>query len=216
MPTSTELWLIRHGETVSNENGVIQGQYDAQLSEKGRNQARLLAQRIALIPPNAIYSSDLSRAKDTAQIIADVCGLPIAFDARLREVDMGIWSNRPIEEVAHLYPSEWKRSKMGDPDLQRGGGETAIEVQKRMVEVIAEIIEKHRGQITIVVSHGISIRAYLAHFLDLALANAYRRILLSSAGITCIRPPENGNPEKLVSLNDVCHLNVSRANREGF
>lgn len=216
MVKQTELWLVRHSETTANEEGIIQGHYDAPLSEKGREQARLLARRIALIPPDVIFSSDLSRASETAHAICEASNLPVHIDPRLREVDMGVWANLPIEEVARRYPTEWARSKAGDPNFRRGGGETAIEVQKRMVEAIDGFREKYCGQVIIIVSHGIAIRAYLAHCLGFSLANAYQRILLSSAGISCIRLPENGKPGKLVMLNDVCHLSQTLTDTEDF
>lgn len=206
MTISTELWLVRHGETVSNEKGIVQGQYDAMLSDKGRVQSGLLARRIASISPDALYSSDLSRATETANILAELCDLGVRTDSRLREVDMGSWSNRSIEEIARLHSVDWARSKQGDPYLRRGGGETAIDVQRRMVAAIKEIVEEHRGQIVVIVSHGIAIRTYLSHFLGISLEHAYQRILLSSAGVTCIRFSEEGAPSKLVTLNDVCHL----------
>ncbi|MGB0384198.1 MAG: histidine phosphatase family protein, partial [Ardenticatenaceae bacterium] len=73
----SELWLIRHGETDCNAKGIIQGQFDADLSVRGREQARRLGQRLALVPPDVLYSSDLSRAHDTARAVGEACGLAI-------------------------------------------------------------------------------------------------------------------------------------------
>ena len=202
----TKLWLIRHAETEHNANGIIQGQYDADLSERGRKQAARLAKRLASDPPDVIYSSDSSRAHDTARAVAEVCGLPIHLEPRLREVDTGTWSNHSWREIQRLYPDQWEQLRSGDPHFRRGGAENAFDVQERMVEALREIVAAHEGKRIAVFSHGFAIRTYLAHLLDLPLTHIASRFSQKNTCINRIEPPQNGRHGRLLTLNDTCHL----------
>lgn len=205
----TQLWLIRHAQTDANATGIIQGQYDAHLSALGREQAHLLAQRLVKSPPDVIYSSDSSRAHDTARAVALMCELPIDLDVRLREIDMGQWSNRPWEEIRRLFPAQLERAN-SDPMFRRGvDGEKAIEVQERMVAVINEILARHQGQRIAVFSHGFSLRTYIAYLLEMPMTITHRRLSLSNASITRIRFLENYSSAKVMILNDTYHLGDS-------
>ena len=202
----THLWLIRHAQTDANATGVIQGQYDAQLSALGREQARILAQRIVKSPPDVIYSSDSSRAHDTARAVARRCELPIHLDVRLREIDMGEWSNRPWKEIRDTFP-EALACMNSDPTFRRGvNGENPIEVQERVVAVINEILAKHQGQRIAVFSHGFSLRTYIAHLLDMPLTGIHYRFKFGNTGITRIRFNEDNKYPSLITLNDTSHL----------
>lgn len=202
----TTLCFIRHGETDHNATGIIQGQYDAKLNHRGREQAVLLAKRLAKNPPDVLYSSDSSRAHDTARAVAESCGLSIHLDKRLREVDMGRWSNQPWREIQTRYPEEWKRVQNGDPTFKRGGGESTIETQNRMVEAVNEIVAAHAGKQIAIVSHGYAIRTYFAYLLDLSLVHVVRRFQLKNTCISYVQPPQKGKLGRLLTLNDTCHL----------
>lgn len=202
----TDLLLIRHGESAHNAAGLIQGQHDAPLSPRGRVQARRLAARLAADPPDALYCSDLSRAFDTAEPIAAACGLPLHPDPRLREVDMGRWSNRSWREVQRLYPSQWAQFQREEPTFKRGGGECATEVQQRMVAAIEEIVARHGGQRVAIVSHGFAIRTFLAHFLGLPLTLLSRRFAIDNSAVSRLQFNAPPAPGTLLSLNDTCHL----------
>lgn len=204
----TTLCFIRHGETNHNATGMIQGQYDAKLSQRGREQAVLLAKRLAKNPPDVLYSSDSSRAHDTARAVAESCGLSIHLDQRLREVDMGVWSNQPWREIQTRYPEEWKRVQNGDPTFKHGGGESTIETQNRMVEAVKEIVAAHAGKQIVIVSHGYAIRTYFAYLLDLSLVHMVRRFQLKNTSISYVQPPRKGKPGRLLTLNDTCHLGM--------
>lgn len=202
----THLWLIRHAQTDANATGVIQGQYDAQLSALGREQARILAQRIVKSPPDVIYSSDSSRAHDTARAVARMCELPIHLDVRLREIDMGQWSNRPWKEIRDTFPEQIKRMD-SDPTFRRGvNGENPIEVQERVVAVINEILAKHQGERIAVFSHGFSLRTYIAHLLETPLTGIHNRLKFGNTGITRIRFYEGNQYATVMTLNDTSHL----------
>lgn len=205
----THLWLIRHAQTDSNATGVIQGQYDSKLSTLGREQANLLAQRIVKSPPDVIYSSDSSRAHDTARAVAQSCGLPIHLDVRLREIDMGQWSNRPWQEIRDAFPEALERQN-SDPTFRRGvDGENPIEVQERAVAVINEIVAKHQGQRIAVFSHGFTLRTYIAHLLETPLTGIHNRLKFHNTGITRIGFYQGNKYASLITLNDTSHLDES-------
>ena len=106
-----KLLLIRHGESVGNLEGRMQGQFDSPLTERGRDQARALRARLQGDgwKPAVIYSSDLCRAAETAAMLADGLDTPVTLDARLREYDIGMLSGVIWREVEALYPEVWRK-----------------------------------------------------------------------------------------------------------
>ena len=103
----TRLIIWRHGNTDWNAGDRVQGQSDSPLNARGRDQAAAAAPLLAALRPDAIVSSDLSRAADTAGALAAVTGLPVSFDARLRERHFGIWQGLTLDEIAERYPTEY-------------------------------------------------------------------------------------------------------------
>lgn len=112
----TRLIVWRHGNTEWNADGRVQGQTDVPLNDLGREQARAAAAVLAELRPDAIVSSDLRRAADTAAALAALTGLPVRPDARLRERYFGHWQGLALSEVAERFPEEYARWRAGDPD----------------------------------------------------------------------------------------------------
>ncbi len=110
------LYCVRHGESVHNAEGRIQGQADIPLSDFGRRQGEAIAAALAELPIDAIYASPLLRALETAQIVARRLNLPIRIDPRLKEIHIGVFQNRLRSEVAELYPEAFARWTAGEPD----------------------------------------------------------------------------------------------------
>ena len=202
----TELWLIRHGESESNAAGLVQGQFDVHLSERGREQAKRLARRLALDPPDLIFSSDLSRALDTARAIAEACHLEIHPEPRLREIDMGTWVNQRWEDLATLYPDDYALLNVGDPEFRRGGGESKVMLQQRMVAIIEEIVAAQGGKRIAIVAHGGAIRAYVAYVLGSPLKGIFTRLKMGNTAISKVHLPPDGGVPTVFSLNDTAHL----------
>lgn len=139
----TTLLLVRHGETDWNADGRLQGQTDRPLSDYGRRQARQLADELADEDFDAIYASDLSRARETAEIVGDRLGLPVSLDPDLREKDWGTWEG--------LTPVERDRVEFV--------GESTEAHQERMLQALRRISEHHPdGGRVLVVTHGGSMR----------------------------------------------------------
>ena len=137
----TTLLLVRHGETDWNADGRLQGQTDRPLSDYGRRQAQQLADQLAGEEFEALYASDLSRARETAEIVGARLGLPVELDADLREKDWGTWEGLTSVER----------------DRIEFVGESTEAHQERMLRALRRISERHPGRV-LVVTHGGSMR----------------------------------------------------------
>jgi 2,3-bisphosphoglycerate-dependent phosphoglycerate mutase len=146
------LLLARHGETDWNRERRWQGHADPWLNEIGREQAHELARQLREQGPEAVYSSDLARANETAEIVADELGLPIAVDPRLREVDVGDWSGLLWEEIEERFPDGVRRRLEGGTGWENG--EEFDAMRARVVEALLEIGAAHEGGRVLVVTHG--------------------------------------------------------------
>ena len=163
--TIHQILLIRHGQTDANLHHIVQGQSDTSLNETGRRQAKKVAMELKEYKANLIISSDLKRAKETAYIISKECKIPIIFDERLREMNLGMWEGKSFEEVMNQPSSEiWEKTPS---KWKIEGSETLKEVQERMVSAIQEFSEKY-GDI-IVVSHGIAISTFVIYVKGISL-----------------------------------------------
>ena len=151
----TEILLIRHGETLWNQEGRMQGQQDSPLTPVGMNQARQLARRLKGIEFTALYSSDLGRAHQTARCIADETGHEVIADRGLRERNFGIFEGLTNAEIQVRYPEDHERFAARDPDFVMEGGESAAQFRGRVVETLDRIAHAHRGETVVVVSHGL-------------------------------------------------------------
>ncbi|NOZ05625.1 MAG: histidine phosphatase family protein [Chloroflexi bacterium] len=184
-------------------SGRFQGQTDSPLSAEGVEQAQRLARRLRDEPIQAIYSSDLVRARQTAQPIADRTGAPLYIRPQLREIDIGKWAGLTMEEIAAHYAEELEAWRQGDPHVRRGGGESYLEAQQRIVACIEDIVADHlNGQIA-VVSHGGTIRALLAHVLDFSL-NSLWRLQIANTSLNVLE--RYGDQWSVRQINDYCHL----------
>lgn len=136
--TLTQLVLWRHGETDYNAAQRMQGQLDSQLTAIGLRQARRAALWLAELKPDVLVASDLSRAGDTAAVLAAEIGMPLRIDKRLRETHLGAWQGLTHAEVEALRPGgvqSWREN----PQLAPPGGETRVEVAGRAAQVVAEL-----------------------------------------------------------------------------
>ena len=156
----TEILLARHGETDWNRENRFQGHADPPLNELGRQQARELAAALAGEEIDAVYSSPLRRALETAQVVAEPHGVPAVPVEGLREVDVGSWQSLTREEVERRFPEQFQRW-LG---YGRGwdDGESYEDMSDRVIAALRELAARHRGERLLVVTHGGPIRAALA------------------------------------------------------
>lgn len=149
----TTLILWRHGTTEWNTQHRVQGHHDAGLSALGREQAAGAAAALAARSPDAIVASDLSRATDTAAPLAELTGLPVRPDPRLRERDYGDWEGLTMAEIAARFPAAHARWRAGDHQLGHRI-EPPADVQKRVGEALRGAAQAAPGGTTVVVTHG--------------------------------------------------------------
>jgi broad specificity phosphatase PhoE len=153
--------LARHGETKENKERRFQGQKDVPLSDAGREQARVLAAQAAGEKIAALYTSPLSRARETADIVGAALGLEPRDDDRLKEVDVGDWQDRLKDDVAREDPEGWEAFRRAGPDFRFPGGESFAEQQERVLAALEEIgggalpalVVCHRGVVRCALAH---------------------------------------------------------------
>jgi broad specificity phosphatase PhoE len=154
---TTSVLLARHGESDWNRSKQWQGFADRPLTDLGREQAAELARRLDETELDAVYSSDLQRARDTAEIVARTKGLTVQTTPDLREVDVGSWSGLTRAEAEARYPEQYARWLRGGEGWD--DGETYEQLGARVVRAIRRIATEHEGERVLVVAHGGTIRA---------------------------------------------------------
>lgn len=183
--TLTTLYLIRHGETDENKNGIVIGSTDAPLNDTGRLQAALLRDRINALEVNVLYSSPLSRAVDTATILFGTKA-PIVTDSSLQEFHFGDWENKQFSDISKEYPELWQHWVNDWENTEIPGGESFRAFEGRVVGVIQEILANCAGQRIAVVSHGGCIRTLMAHFFSSSVAQGYWQFKVDNASLCAI------------------------------
>jgi len=186
----TQLYLVRHGQTEWNIEGRYQGQADLPLNAAGRAQAMSLSQQLAGIQFAAVYSSDLRRARETAEILAAPSGMAVQLDPRLREIKLGEWEGQLVTEIVTRYPAAWAE-RLRDPLHARApGGESVAEVAARVAEAATAIAQAHPTGRVLVVSHGLALATLLCQARRQPLAEAYEVIPPNSDPHVVVWPPE--------------------------
>lgn len=180
--TSAPIWLIRHGQTDANLLGRYQGHLDVPLNATGREQVLAMAETVraemaarGIERVQAIYSSDLGRAWETAQAAAAVLELPVTPDERLREIYMGTWEGATFSEIREQF-AELVDSRFADPmHIAPPNGETTFDVARRIWPVLDEYAARHSGNDPIVVvSHGMAIATVLCRVQGLPLSQVWQ------------------------------------------
>jgi glucosyl-3-phosphoglycerate phosphatase len=166
--TADRLVLWRHGRTEWNATGRFQGQGDIALDSVGRAQAAQAARVLAAFAPVALYSSDLSRAYQTATSLAELVNLPIQTDKRLREIHVGSWEGLLGSEIRTQNPDLAERLWRGEDVRRSPTGESPREVAERMAEVLGEIAgAAPDGSTVVAVTHGLAGRVGSCRFVGL-------------------------------------------------
>ncbi|KZV23099.1 phosphoglycerate mutase-like protein 4 [Dorcoceras hygrometricum] len=209
-----EIVVIRHGETEWNADGRIQGHLDVDLNHAGRQQAIVVAERLSREPKiSAVYSSDLKRASDTAQIIAQCCGvLEVTKDPNLRERHLGDLQGVVFSDIAKVRPEAHKAfvSNRKDQEIP-GGGESLNQLYARCTSALQKIAQKHQGERVVVVSHGGAIRALYRRASP--HGRSVGRVMNTSLNVFHISDEDEWS---IKSWGDVSHLGQSGFLKSGF
>lgn len=189
----TTICLIRHGESQANRRDAFLGHGDLELTDTGRAQAALTAGFLKDKGADAIYSSDLSRAHETAKAAAALLGLPVTTDPQLREVDAGAWDNLTFAQLREQYAESFGGWVKDIANARCDGGESVPELQERVLAAVTRIAQAHPGKRVLIFSHGTPIRAMGAHAMGKAIgdipwpANASVTTLeYSEKGFSCV------------------------------
>jgi len=164
----TRLIVVRHGETVWNLEEKLQGQLDSELTPLGIAQSEALAERLSRCTIRALYSSDLGRARQTAESIAASTGQQIRFEPSLRERHLGIFQGRTWAEVQQLFPEDMARFLSNDVDYVVPEGESFSQSSARIIGCLEELARAHAGQQIGIVSHGAVLGAVVRHVLGIS------------------------------------------------
>lgn len=206
--TATRLFLVRHGATAATEEDRFSGSSGAELSEEGRWQAARLGERLAQQNISAIYSSPLSRALDTARLIAGHCSIEPATRDGLREIGHGHWEGMKRDEVERQFATEYAAWEADPFTFAPEGGESGVAVLARALPVIREIVAAHPGAQVLVVSHKATLRLVLSSLLGFD-PRGYRDRLDQSPA--CLNVVDFRDPVRvrLMLFNDTSHYSNS-------
>jgi glucosyl-3-phosphoglycerate phosphatase len=179
--------LWRHGQTSWNAEGRFQGHSDIDLDELGQEQARRAAPMLARLEPSMLVSSDLLRARRTAEALAAVTGLPVRLDPDLRETHGGAFEGLRGPEIRERYPEDWAAWASGEPHVRVGGGESRYEVAARMLRgVLRAADELANGQLAVLATHGGAARLVVAQLIGLPLERVGALGVMSNAAWTLL------------------------------
>jgi broad specificity phosphatase PhoE len=199
------LYIVRHAQCQSNPPNVIQGQIDSPLTELGWQQAQAIAHRLSSESFSAAYSSDLSRARNTAELIAQRHSMPVITTPLLRECCLGAAQGLTEAEFAALYPEDYKKWKSDPINNRPPGAERFEQVIDRCAEFLSQVRETHSlKENVLVVAHMGSISGLICAALELPL-HCYFAIEVANASLSILKV-QTGEKPALVLLNDTCHL----------
>ncbi|MEW6443653.1 MAG: histidine phosphatase family protein [bacterium] len=197
------LLLIRHGETLWNRERRFQGFADVPLSERGEEQARALGTTLERVPLSGVYCSDLRRAIETAERIAEPHRISVQPDPRLREMNQGSLEGKGLQDLVREHPGLLERWMADPADIPMPGGESLRSAQSRAWEAILEIIEKHRDGTAAVVGHNLCLITVICKAIGLDLVH-FRSLRIENGSISEIL--FTGQGPVLARINDIKHL----------
>lgn len=202
--TTTTLYFVRHGQTAWNLEERMQGHLNSNLTTLGIQQALNLAQQLPDLKLTHCYTSDSQRAQHTAALLTSKLTVPIKLDPRLRELNMGPWEGQNKGTIQAKYSESWTHF-WTNPQLYQpnGQGETFEELQNRSVQALNDIIKRHPGGVILVVSHRITIKVLLAHFLNQPLAELWTTGDIEPTSLSCVEIKTG--IAKLISYSDTSH-----------
>lgn len=176
------LLMIRHGEIPSNVNKVYAGRSPEHLTERGVRQAKEVSEKLKGYKVDALYSSPIQRAIETARILGEKIGIRPEVNDAFREMEMGPWEGMSESDIAERYPEEWDCWNTSPDELKLPGRETLAELQQRVLDGVKDIHDKTGSRNVVVVTHVAVIRTMLLWHERKSL-NLYKSIHVPNAEI---------------------------------
>lgn len=167
-------YIVRHGQTNWNILGKTQGHGNSDLTEKGKEQARELSEAMVNYPIDLIFSSDLGRAVQTAEIVGEKIGVKVEKTQALREMGFGVWEGLLIEEIKKDHAKTYDTWRNEPHLVDIPGGENLHIIKERVDNFIEEINKKYDNKHILLVSHSVTVRVMLLSFLNSGMENIYR------------------------------------------
>jgi len=200
--------LVRHGETAWNRELVFRGQTDVPLNERGRLQAEAVADALEDCGIDAIYSSPLSRAVDTAKPLADRIGLGVALHEGLNDANFGEWQGMALSKVEAEYPDLFELWKRRPWELVFPRGESYRDVAARAYRALDEIAQRHAGDVVAVFTHRFILKALVCE--AIGFHEGFWRVFVATGSISELWREESEG-FVLAKLNDTSHLALAAA-----
>ena len=190
----TKVYFLRHGESVSNLITQFAGSLDMPLTEKGKAQASATADYLMDIPFTAVYASDLSRAYETGQVIAQLHGLVAVPTPHLRELNAGLWQGQKHAELPALFPDSFPVFQRQIGLAVAPEGEAVAHLRERARAYVEAIVHAHPGEHIGIVTHAIVIRAMESVWADTPLERMHTIPWVGNASVTIVDYDEDMRP----------------------
>lgn len=202
----TKIYLIRHGQSEWNLLYKIQGQKDAPLTDLGKEQARKLGERLVGEKIDIIYSSDLSRALETARIISSIVNKPVVATNELREINFGPWEGLTLKEIRNKFKEEYSIWMSSPEKFRLEGAETLEALKRRVMSYVNKIIKENKDKNIAIVSHNATLKVIILSLLNIGLLY-YKNFSLNNVSLSIIECRDYNNV--LTLFNDTSHLKES-------
>ena len=180
----TKIYLVRHGESEANRDNTFLGHANQSLTARGHSQAEKTAAFLESVPIDAIYTSDLDRAYETALHIAERKGLPVTKCEGLREIRAGEWEEMRFDEIERRYPDAYRTWMEDIGNARCVGGESVAELQSRFAREVERIARANEGKCILIVSHAMAIRSLKAAWDGLPLSEMKNVPWASNASVS--------------------------------
>jgi len=199
----TRVYLVRHGTTDWNKEEIFRGRLDCKLNETGQAEARALAEYFTDIPLQAIYSSPLSRAMETAQAVAEAKALQVVPHPEFIDIDFGEWQGLPLKEVREKYSELYRLWRERPEAIHFPGGENLARVRARAWEGLQKVVRENPDKTALILSHRVVTKVLICTVLGLDDSHFWN-IQQDTTAVNCIEYNRGFFVTSLI--NDTCHL----------
>lgn len=203
MVEATRIYFVRHGESEWNIINKVQGQKNSLLTENGKLQAVKLAKRLKNHDIDIIYSSDLTRAYETALTIANEKNMTPIKNSNLQEMNFGIWEGELFSDILVEHKEDYLKWVKSPESLEIPKGETIHDLENRVGSEVRKIINVNKGKNILIVSHGTALKTMILSLLNTSLNN-YKNLAMGNVSLSIVEVRDYNNV--LITYNDTSHL----------